>query len=82
MASSVTIRAAATVTGERLSVAAATPMIQTATVTAPTGRLQLRLWEFLPVYTMYIPRPRDRKLKKYSAAGQDIKPPCTIIKAF
>jgi hypothetical protein len=24
------------------------------------------------VYTIYIPRPRERKLKKYSVAGQDM----------
>jgi hypothetical protein len=63
--------------GERLPVARATPAIQIASSTAMSGSIQDILPDFLSVYTMYAPRLRERKLKKYSTADQDMLHPQT-----
>jgi hypothetical protein len=80
MVTSVMVRPMPTTRGERLPVAMAMPIIQIATSRHRSGSIQSILADFLPVYIIYIPRPRERKLKKYSTAGQDTLRLQTILK--
>jgi hypothetical protein len=72
MAISVMVRAILTIRGERLSVATATPAIQIATSKHKNANAQNILPDLWSLYTIYIPTPRARKLKKYRIAGQDM----------
>ncbi|MDR3191790.1 MAG: hypothetical protein LBT87_01855 [Treponema sp.] len=74
---SVMVRLAATTRGERLPVAVATPAIQIAVLRDRSGSVQDTLPDFLPIYTMRIPKPRAMMLKKYSTIAQDTLRPQT-----
>jgi hypothetical protein len=69
MAVPAAVMAALTIKGDRLSAAMTIPVIQTATSTDRSNRLRL----ILSGHRMYIPRLKDRELKKYRIADQDIE---------
>jgi hypothetical protein len=48
------------------------PGIQIAASIAANGSIQGILPDLQPVYSMYIPKPRGRKLKRYNTTDQNI----------